>query len=79
MNEAESISVACIAKAERERGRKEGTEQMDSLVYDLLFLANKKADDIISGNEIIALLLKNKIDIIQKKDFVWELVGGNHE
>lgn len=50
-------------------------EQNDSLISDLLLLANLRADDTITGNEIISCLLKNKVNIVQGKDFIWERVG----
>ena len=50
-------------------------EQNDSLISDLLLLANLRADDTITGNEIISCLLKNKVNIVQGKDFMWERVG----
>jgi hypothetical protein len=51
-------------------------EKQEGLVYDLLFLANKSKDDIITGNKIISLLLKNKIEIEQEKGFIWKRKEG---
>lgn len=52
---------------------------MNGLILDLLFLANKKADDSITGNEIIGLLLKNKINVIQRDGFTWELKDSENK
>ena len=44
----------------------------NNLVNDLLNLANRKADDTITGNELISCLLKNGIEIEQKEGFIWK-------
>jgi hypothetical protein len=47
----------------------------ENLINDLLLLANMRVDDTITRNEIISCLLKNKVNIVQGKDFIWERVG----
>ena len=47
-------------------------EEKDRLVDLFLELANNKADDIVTGNEIISCLEKSGVKLIQGEGFVWK-------
>jgi len=53
-------------------GAIEELKKFECLIGDLLLLANTRADDTITGNELISCLLKNGIEIEQKEGFIWK-------